>query len=73
MMVTLGTFRLNLLYFQPFQDLKVFMANVLGRFMTILRPQRLPPSAGVQVTTVRMYGKLKQHIYVLPRWSMQTM
>ena len=33
------------------------MANVQGPLTTILRPQRLSPSAEVQVTTVRMYGK----------------
>ena len=56
-LVTRGTFRLNLLFFQPFQDLDLFMANVQGTLTTILRPQRLSPSADVQVTTVRMYGK----------------
>ena len=49
------------------------MANVLGTLTTILRPQRMSPSADVQVTTVRMYGREKQHLCVLPRWSMQTM
>ena len=57
MFVTLGTFRLNLLVFRPFQDLNLFMANVQGTLMTILHPQRISPSADVQVTTVRMYGK----------------
>ena len=33
------------------------MANVQGTLTTILRPQRMSPSADVQVTTVRMYGK----------------
>ena len=57
MLVTLGTFRLNLLFFQPFQDLDLFMANVQGTLTTILRPQRMSSSEDVQVTTVRMYGK----------------
>ena len=57
MFVTLGNFRLNLLFFRPFQDLNLFMANVQGTLTTILRPQRMSPSADVQVTTVRMYGK----------------
>ena len=33
------------------------MTNVQGTLMTILHPQRISPSADVQVTTVRMYGK----------------
>ena len=33
------------------------MANVQETLTTILRPQRMSPSADVQVTTVRMYGK----------------
>ena len=33
------------------------MTNVQGTLTTILRPQRMSPSADVQVTTVRMYGK----------------
>ena len=33
------------------------MANVQGTLSTILRPQRICPSADVQVTTVRMYAK----------------
>ena len=57
MLVTLGTFRLNFLFFQPFQDLNLFMANVQGTLTTILRLQRMSPSAAVQVTTVRMYRK----------------
>ena len=31
------------------------MANVQGTLSTILRPQRISPSADVQVTTVHMY------------------
>ena len=31
------------------------MANVQGTLSTILLPQRISPSADVQVTTVRMY------------------
>ena len=31
------------------------MANVQGTLSTILRPQRISPSADAQVTTVRMY------------------
>ncbi|CAH3115206.1 unnamed protein product, partial [Porites lobata] len=38
-------------------DLNLFMANVQGTLTTILRPQRMSPSADVQVTTVRMYGE----------------
>ncbi|CAH3115249.1 unnamed protein product, partial [Porites lobata] len=38
-------------------DLNLFMANVQGTLTTILRLQRMSPSADVQVTTVRMYGK----------------
>ena len=45
MLVSLGTFRLNLLFFQPFQELDLFMANVQGTLTTILRPQRMSPSA----------------------------
>ena len=57
MLVTLGTLRLNLPFFLPFQDLNLFIANVQGTLMTTLRPQPMSPSADVQVTAVRMYGK----------------
>ena len=57
MFVTLGTFFTLATFFRPFQDLNLFMANVQGTLTTILRPQRMSPSADVQVTTVRMYGK----------------
>ena len=57
MLVTLGALRLNLLFFPPFQDLNLLMANVQGTLMTILHLQPMSPSADVQVTTVRMYGK----------------
>ena len=33
------------------------MTNVQGTLTTIFRPQRMSPSADVQVTTVRMYGE----------------
>ena len=33
------------------------MANVQWTLTTILRPQRMSPSADVQVTTVRIYRK----------------
>ena len=36
------------------------MANVQGTLSTILRPQRISPSADVQVTTVRMYPQATQ-------------
>ncbi|KAM7425155.1 Breast cancer 2 [Porites harrisoni] len=41
-------------------DLNIFMANVQGTLSTILRPQRISPSADVQVTTVRMYPQATQ-------------
>ena len=36
------------------------MANVQGTLSTILRPQRISPSADVQVTTLRMYPQATQ-------------
>ena len=36
------------------------MANVQGTLSTILLPQRISPSADVQVTTVRMYPQATQ-------------
>ena len=36
------------------------MANVQGTLSTISRPQRISPSADVQVTTVRMYPQATQ-------------
>ena len=36
------------------------MANVHGTLSTILLPQRISPSADVQVTTVRMYPQATQ-------------